>query len=191
MTGNSDSIDPERGGRFSSPSSCFLFCLRGAGLPNKNLWPEIAWRRQRRFMRQVKSNPDVQAYAPAPLYDAQKAMTAAERAEDYQEMEHLSYLAEKKSQMVMAIAEQRKAEKEIGALRKETDQLVLQKRDQEAKLARKRGVAQARLKRSPGSWSGQGKLPFRKLRRLPKPVLRPISLQKRSLSSRLRRPTGE
>jgi OOP family OmpA-OmpF porin len=134
----------QKGGTFLIPAVLFSFLVAGCGPSQQEIMAKYRLEKAKAFYEQVKSNPDVQAYALAPLYDAQKAMNAAEQAQDYQEMEHLSYLAEKKSQMIMAIAEQRKAEKETGALGKETVELVLQKRDQEAKLARKE-AEQAKL----------------------------------------------
>ena len=133
-----------KGGAILIPAVLLSFLVAGCGPSQQELMARDRLEKAKTFHEQVKANPDVQAYAPAPLYDAQKAMNAAEQAEDYQDMEHLSYLAQKKSQMTVAIAEQRKAEKEIGALRDETAELILQKRDQEAKLARK-DADQARL----------------------------------------------
>lgn len=134
----------QKGGGILIPAVLLSFLVAGCGPSQQEIMAKDRLEKAQAFFKQVKSNSDVQAYAPAPLYDAQKAMTAAEQAKDYQEMEHLSYLAEKKSQMTMAIAEQRKAEKETGALSKETAELILQKRDQEAKLARK-DAEQAKL----------------------------------------------
>jgi OmpA-OmpF porin, OOP family len=134
----------QKGGGILIPAVLLSFLVAGCGPSQQEIMAKDRLEKAQAFFRQVKSNSDVQAYAPAPLYDAQKAMDAAERAKDYQEMEHLSYLAERKSQMVMAITEQRKAEKETGALSKETAELILQKRDQEAKLARK-DAEQAKL----------------------------------------------
>ena len=134
----------QKGGAILIPAVLLSFLVAGCGPSQQEIMAKDRLEKAKAFYEQVKSNPDVQAYAPAPLYDGQKAMNAAEQAKDYQEMEHLSYLAEKKSQMIMAIAEQRKAEKETGALGKETAELVLQKRDQEAKLARKE-AEQAKL----------------------------------------------
>ena len=118
------------------PVVLFSFLVSGCGPSQQEIMAKDRLERAKAIYEQASSNPDVQTYAPAPLYDAQKAMKAAETAKDYQEMEHLSYLAERKSQTVLAVAEQRKAEKETGALSKEISDLVLQKRDQEARLAR-------------------------------------------------------
>jgi len=126
----------QKGGAFLILPILFSFLIAGCGPSQQEIMAKDRMRTVKAFYEQIRSIPDVQAYAPAPLYDAQKAMNAAEQAQDYQAMEHLSYLAEKKSQMTMAIAEKRKAEKETGALSKETAELILQKRDQEAKLAR-------------------------------------------------------
>ena len=47
--------------------------------------------------QQAQADPNVQAYAQLRLGDAQKALRAAEQAEDSQEKIHLGYLAEKKA----------------------------------------------------------------------------------------------
>ena len=119
-----------------TPIVWLSFLVSGCGPSQQEIMAKDRLERAKGFYERAKSNPDVHTYAPASLYDAQKAMSAAEQAKDYQKMEQLSYLAERKAQTVMAITEQRKAEKETASLSTEISQLVLQKRDQEAKLAR-------------------------------------------------------
>ncbi len=119
-----------------TPIVLFSFLVSGCGPSQQEIMAKERLERTKGFYEQVKSNPDAIAYAPADLYDAQKAMSAAEQAKDYQKMEHLTYLAERKAQTVMAVTEQRKAEKETASLSKEIGELVLQKRDEEARLAR-------------------------------------------------------
>jgi outer membrane protein OmpA-like peptidoglycan-associated protein len=99
--------------------------------------------RARQAYRQAKANPIVEAYAPVPLIEAEKAMQAAEKA-DYKDMEQLSYLAEKKSQIALNIAEGKMAEKETEQLGRETAEILLQKREQEARVAKKE-AEQARV----------------------------------------------
>ena len=93
---------------------------------------------------QAKANPNVEVYAPVPLADAGRIIQAAEQTKDYVEMEQLGYLAEKKVQTAVTIAEGKGVEKETEALSKEATDLLLQKRVLEANLA-KREAEQSRL----------------------------------------------
>ncbi len=93
---------------------------------------------------QAKANPNVEIYAPAPLADAGKILQAAEQTKDYVEMEQLGYLAEKKAQTAVTIAEGKRVEKETEALSKEATDLLLQKRVLEANLAKREAEAKAR-----------------------------------------------
>ncbi len=80
-----------------------------------------------------KADPQVEALAPLPLADASKVLQQAEQTKDFGEMAHLAYLAERKSQIAATVAEQRAADKQTEALTKETDHVLSQKRDREAK----------------------------------------------------------
>jgi len=93
---------------------------------------------------QAKANPNVETYAPVPLAEAGKILQAAEQTKDYAEMEQLSYLAEKKAQTALAVAEGKRVEKETEALSKEATDLLLQKRVLEANLAKREAEAKAR-----------------------------------------------
>jgi outer membrane protein OmpA-like peptidoglycan-associated protein len=119
-----------------APIALLSFLVSGCGPSQQEIMAKDRLETAKGFYERVKSNPDVHTYAPAALYDAQKAMSAAEQAKDYQQVEHLTYMAERKAQMATAVAGQRKAEKETASLSKEIGELVLQKRDEEARLAR-------------------------------------------------------
>ena len=93
---------------------------------------------------QAKANPNVEVYAPVPLADAGRIIQAAEQTKDYVEMEQLGYLAEKKAQTALTIAEGKRVEKETETLSREATDLLLQKRVLEANLA-KREAEQSRL----------------------------------------------
>jgi outer membrane protein OmpA-like peptidoglycan-associated protein len=99
----------------------------------------------RSIYSQAKNNPNVEAYAPVPLIEAGKALQAAEQASGWEEVVHRAYLAEKKSQIAIAIAERKKAERETEALGKETAEVLLQKREGEAKLAKMEAEEAMRL----------------------------------------------
>lgn len=91
----------------------------------------------------AKGNQDVQVYAPVPLIEAEKAMTLAERAKDPADISHLSYLAEKRSLIAVAIAEGKVAENDAQLLNRESSEILLMKRERETKIARSRADATA------------------------------------------------
>jgi outer membrane protein OmpA-like peptidoglycan-associated protein len=87
------------------------------------------------------ANPEVKADAPVAFYEAGKALEKAEQAKDLEEKRHLSYLAEKKVEIAVAMAEQKKTEKEIEVLKWEEERAILESRriessDRETRTAR-------------------------------------------------------
>jgi len=80
---------------------------------------------------QARANPNVEINAQIPLFDAGRAVEAAEHAREYDEMDHLSYLAEKKTRIAVATAEEQMAENDIKSLSRSTERLVIQGREQE------------------------------------------------------------
>jgi outer membrane protein OmpA-like peptidoglycan-associated protein len=93
---------------------------------------------------QAQADPNVQAYAQLRLGDAQKALRAAEQAKDSEEKTHLAYLAEKKARLASVTGATGKTEHSMDQLRKETTDVLLQKRDRELKVARTETDSKAR-----------------------------------------------
>ena len=85
---------------------------------------------------QAQADPSVQTYAQLRLGDAQRALKAAEEAKDSEERMHLGYLAERKAQLASVTAATAKTEQSTEQLRRETSEVLLQKRDRELKAAR-------------------------------------------------------
>jgi outer membrane protein OmpA-like peptidoglycan-associated protein len=77
------------------------------------------------------------------LIEAEKAMALAERAKDPVDISHLSYIAEKRSLIAVAIAEGKVAENEAQLLSRESSEILLMKRERETKIARSRADATA------------------------------------------------
>ncbi len=102
-----------------------------ATVPEKN----AALDRARAAYEQAQANPEVEKNAPVALYEAAQALKKAEQAKDVEEMEHLAYIAERKTQIAVAQAGQKVAEKEREELSKEQDKIVLQAREFETKQA--------------------------------------------------------
>ena len=93
---------------------------------------------------QAESDPSVQAYASVRLAEAQKALQDAQQAKHSDEMLHLSYLAERKAQIALVTGATGKTEQRTEQLRKETSEVLLQKRDRELKVARSETDTKAR-----------------------------------------------
>jgi len=75
---------------------------------------------------QAKADPTVEANAPMPLMDAGKTLEAAEQARDFNEMNHLAYMAERATQIATAIARIQAARQKSDKLRRENDQMLRQ-----------------------------------------------------------------
>ena len=87
--------------------------------------------------QQAQSDPHVQAYAPLRLVDAQKALQAAQEAKGNDDKLHLGYLAERKAQLASVTGATANTEQSMQQLRKETAEVLLQKRDRELTAARR------------------------------------------------------
>jgi len=114
-----------------------LFLIAGCANSQQEMRAKDRLERARSAYLQVKSNRNVEAFAPLPFADAGKAMQAAEQAKGAEEMEQLSYVAEKKSLIALSLAEGKMAENEIEKLSRETANIIAEKRTQEAKVAQK------------------------------------------------------
>ena len=86
--------------------------------------------------RQAQSDPNVQAHSQLQLADAQKAIQAAEQAQSPVDMQSLAYVAERKAQIASVTGATRKTEQDTQMLGKETQEILLQKRERELKAAR-------------------------------------------------------
>jgi outer membrane protein OmpA-like peptidoglycan-associated protein len=128
-------------------SILLIFLMAGCGPSLQEIRARNQLESARKLYGQAKSDPNVVAYAPGALKEAGKAMQAAEQAKDiaeknnaqndYKELQHLAYLSEKKSRIALTNAETKVTEKEIEALNKERTEVLLKKREQEVRLAKK------------------------------------------------------
>jgi outer membrane protein OmpA-like peptidoglycan-associated protein len=136
-----------RGFGLLTPLILLIFLMAGCGPSLQEIRARDQLESARKLYRQAKADPNVAAYAPNALSEAGKAMEAAEQAKDlaeknnaqndYKELEHRAYLAGKKSQIALTIVEEKVRKKEIEALNKEKTEALLQKRNQEIRLAKK------------------------------------------------------
>lgn len=114
-----------------------LFLVAGCANSQQEMVAKDQLERARTAYMQAKSNRNVEAFAPLPFTDAAKAMQAAERARGVEEVEQLSYIAEKKSLIAISMAEGKMAENEMEKLSRETANIIAEKRTQEARVAQK------------------------------------------------------
>ena len=91
---------------------------------------------------QAQSRPNVAADAPLALRDAADTLRQAEQAHEEEKINQLSYLAQRKAQIAIALAEREEAQKEATRLGQEKQQILLQSRETEAERARQ--LAQSR-----------------------------------------------
>jgi outer membrane protein OmpA-like peptidoglycan-associated protein len=94
--------------------------------------------------QQAEADSNVQMYAQGRLADAQKTLREAEQAKHSDERLHLSYLAEKKALLASVTGSTGKTEQNMEQLRRETSDVLLQKRDRELKAARTEADTKAR-----------------------------------------------
>ena len=113
------------------------FLIAGCATSQQEMVAKDQLERARSAYLQARSNRNVEAFAPLPFIDAGKAMQAAEQAKGWEEVEQLSYIAEKKSLIAISAAEGKMAENEMEKLNRETANIIAEKRTQEARLAQK------------------------------------------------------
>ena len=87
--------------------------------------------RARSAYENAQATTGVSENAPVEIYEAKQALQKAEQAENEDELEHLAYLAERRSQIAVAVAAQRNAKKEIEKLAREKNKVLLNSREAE------------------------------------------------------------
>jgi len=132
---------------FFTPFILLIFLMAGCGPSLQEIRAKNQLETARKIYGQAKADPNVAAYAPDAMSEAENAMQTAEQARvlaeksnaqnDYQELEHRAYLSGKKSQIALTMTEEKVKEKEIEALNRERTEVLLQKREQEIRLAKK------------------------------------------------------
>ncbi len=121
----------------------FVVLFAGCGPSQKEMMAKDQLEQARKAYSQAKA-PDIEALAPIHVSEAGKALQAAEKAGNSDEMRHLGYIAEKKALIAVTVAEGKMAEQETTKLSTETANIIALKREQEAKIAME-DAEQARL----------------------------------------------
>jgi hypothetical protein len=126
-----------------------LLLLAGCGPSTDETVAKDRLEQARAVYNQANTNPEVTGTAQLPLMDAGKDLRAAENSSDYTEMEHRAYLAQKKSQTALALAEGKAADREVEHLKKESNDTVLKAKEQEmAARGRELQTAQSEAERA-------------------------------------------
>ena len=125
--------------------------LAGCASAEKERAAQAQLEKARMAYQQAQADPNVQKYAASRLAEAQKAVQGAEHAKDPNDMQELSYVAERKAQIATLAGATGKAEQDAQLLGKETSAIVMQKRERELKAARldaeqARAAAEARAR---------------------------------------------
>lgn len=98
---------------------------------------------------EAKGNPNVNAYAPLQLQDAGRAVQEAQQANEPDDMIQLGYIAERKTQMAVTVADAEGAEREIEKAKVEKAQLLTQKQAMDAERAKREALtAQSEAERA-------------------------------------------
>jgi outer membrane protein OmpA-like peptidoglycan-associated protein len=116
--------------RLSMSVPLFLL-LAGCGPSQDEMMAKDRLEQARVVYQQAKANPNVTGNAQVPLMEAEKDLRAAETTTDYKEMENLAYLAQKKSETALALADANAADRELGQLQKESNEAILSKKERE------------------------------------------------------------
>ena len=126
-----------------------LLLLAGCGSSTDETVAKDRLEQARTVYNQANTNPEVTGTAQLPLVDAGKDLRAAENSSDYTEMEHRAYLAQKKSQTALALAEGQAADRELEHLKKESTDTILKAKEQEmAARGRELKTAQSEAERA-------------------------------------------
>jgi OmpA-OmpF porin, OOP family len=108
-----------------------LLLLAGCASSQDETMAKDRLERARAVYNQASADPAVTGTAQVPLIDAAKDLQAAENTSDYTEMEHRAYLAERKSQTAIALAQGKAADREFEQLQKESNEAILRAKDRE------------------------------------------------------------
>ena len=109
--------------------------LSGCAPSQQEIMARSKLEKARATYNETSANPVVANNAPVALLEAEKQIKAAESTDDFVEMEHFAYLADRKTQTAVAIADKKVAEKEMEKLSKESSAVLLAKRERQLKAA--------------------------------------------------------
>jgi len=122
------------------PFVLIVLFLVGCGPSQKEMMAKDQVERAKKAYAAAKANPNVEAYAPLQLQEAGNAVQAAEKAEKEEqldEMLQLGYLAERKTQYAVTVADGKVADRDIDKLNVEKAETAARKQKLEAETAQR------------------------------------------------------
>ena len=118
------------------PFGLLLLFVAACGPSQKEMMAKDQMDRAKKAYAEAKASPNVEAYAPMELQEAGKAVQAAENAKKTEDILQLGYLAERKTQVAVTIADGKVAERDIDKLNVEKAQMNARKQTLEAERAK-------------------------------------------------------
>lgn len=116
-------------------SFAFLLCPAGCSTTHT-----AALDGARTSVAQAKANTLVTANAPVTLHEAEQSLERAEKADNEQEQRHYAYIAQRQSEQAVHEANQKAAQQGIARSAQEQQQVLLQSREQQARMAEQRAM---------------------------------------------------
>ncbi len=119
------------------PFGLLLLFVAACGPSQKEMMAKDQMDRTKKAYAEAKASPNVEAYAPMELQEAGKAVQAAENAKKTEDILQLGYLAERKTQVAVTVADGKVAERDIDKLNVEKAQMNARKQTLEAERAKR------------------------------------------------------
>ena len=131
-------------------STVCVIGIVGAGCAAKTTPPSLL--QARTTYAQAAQDSQITTHAPAELHEAEQSLSQAERVwendHDEREVQHQTYMVERRVEIARARAEQKMAEQAIQQLSREREDILLKTREQEAQRSQLEAMqarAQAQL----------------------------------------------
>jgi outer membrane protein OmpA-like peptidoglycan-associated protein len=139
------------------PFGLLLLFIAGCGPSQKEMMAKDQMDRAKKAYAEAKANPNVEAYAPMELQEAGKAFQEAEKAKETEDILQMGYIAERKTQFAVTIADGKVAERDIDKLNVEKAEMNARKQTLEAERARKAAAAETEKAAMAGRQAEQAK----------------------------------
>ena len=118
------------------PFGLLLLFVAGCGPSQKEMMAKDQMDRAKKAYAEAQANPNVTAYAPMELQEAGKAVQEAEKAKEPEDILQMGYIAERKTQFAVTVADGKVAEREIDKLNVEKAEMNARIQTLEAERAK-------------------------------------------------------
>lgn len=119
------------------PFGLLLLFIAGCAPSQKEMMAKDQMDRAKKAYAEAKANPNVEAYAPMELQEAGKAVQEAEKAKETEDVLQMGYIAERKTQYAVTVADGKVAERDIDKLNVEKAEMNARKQALETEGAKK------------------------------------------------------